>query len=157
MSSRSSIASEHRNIRLCSGLYRKIKVERHPLSDSRLSPSATCLIALETYRAAVKRWPNAKIKVRNRGMGHRAEQGRTENCRLIASVGDRAFTLCFPSTGERLQGGIARGLKFVRLIATICKGKIDRPYPRRYVSGALNSAIRPTISSPPSRTPFLIA
>jgi hypothetical protein len=61
-------------------------------------------VAQAAYRAAVKRWPNAKIKVRNRAMSHRAELGRTENCRLIASVGDRAFTLCFPSTGRTPTG-----------------------------------------------------
>ena len=64
-------------------------------------------VALATYHAAVERWTNAKITLRNRG-----------------------------APGERLHGGIARGPKSVRLIATIRKGKMDRPYPRRYGLGA---------------------
>jgi hypothetical protein len=34
--------------------------------SSRSPPSADYLVALETYRAAVKRWPKDKITLRNR-------------------------------------------------------------------------------------------
>ena len=39
----------------------------------RIAAVSDYLVAVETYRAAVKRWPGAKITLRNRARVHRAE------------------------------------------------------------------------------------
>jgi hypothetical protein len=47
----------------------------------RIAGVSDYLVALETYRAAVKRWPGAKITLRNRGCLR--SRGRTSRSRIL--------------------------------------------------------------------------
>src|SRR3954453_9742897 len=62
------------------------------------------LIALETYRAAVKRWPKDKITLRNRARVIEAELGGLGRCSLHRSIalGENG------STDSHYRNGFAR-------------------------------------------------